>query len=55
MEQARSREAFDNVESVFNDQSYKKEYRSRAREFPSMVLANGLLQTMSFLFSKSVK
>ena len=54
MEQARSREAFDNVESV-KGQPYKKEYRSRAREFPSMVLANGLLQTMSFLFSKSDK
>jgi len=44
--------AFKFVEEV-KDKSYKKDYLSRIKKLPSMITHNGLLTTLTFLYSKA--
>ncbi len=52
--QERARAAWDCVENVNKllDEKLKKEYRSNALKLPSLILTNGLGQTLAFLKSK---
>ncbi|RTZ58183.1 MAG: type III-B CRISPR module-associated protein Cmr5 [Gammaproteobacteria bacterium] len=44
--------AFRFVEEV-RDKKFKKEYLSRVKKLPSMITHNGLLTTLTFLYSKA--
>jgi CRISPR-associated protein Cmr5 len=53
IEQNRSRMAYEKVKTVSEkDVNIQKKYKSRAKDFPAMVMTNGLLQALSFLMSK---
>jgi CRISPR-associated protein Cmr5 len=53
-EQERAGAAWDCVDNVnkLPDEKFKKEYRSNALKLPSLILTNGLGQTLAFLKSK---
>lgn len=55
LEQRRAKQAWDDVQAVVNhpDGEFKKRYGSLARRVPTLVLTNGLGQTLAFLLSKS--
>jgi CRISPR type III-B/RAMP module-associated protein Cmr5 len=53
IEQNRSRMAYEKVKTVSEkDVNIQKKYKSRAKDFPAMVMTNGLLQALSFVMSK---
>ncbi len=54
MEQERAAFAWERIEEVdrMPDVKFKKEYRGLALKLPSMILTNGLGQTLAFLKSK---
>lgn len=53
-EQERAKAAWDCVENAnkLSDDQFKKEYRSNALKLPTLILTNGLGQTLAFLKSK---
>jgi len=55
LEQQRAEEAWSCVDYVnreIDDPSFKKEYRSLAMRLPSLIITNGLGQTLAFLKAK---
>lgn len=54
LEQQRASQAWRNVCEVAT-QSYAKEYRGLARQFPSYILTNGLAPALAFLKAKGEK
>ena len=55
LEQRRAKQAWEDIQSVtsHSDEEFKKKYGSLARRVPTLVLINGLGQTLAFLASKA--
>ncbi len=53
IEQQRSGAAYQMVTAIPNEAKLREKYKSRAKNLPSLVRTNGLLQALSFLMSKS--
>lgn len=52
LDQARAKQAWEDVQEAKKDEGFRRKYGSLARKVPMMVLTNGLGQTLAFLCAK---